>query len=370
MTHGSPASTSRRSSCTSATRDQHRRPRRGSGDCDGSSPGARTRARSSARRWIGCARYRLASFGTKTAKAIDRYLRVSRGHEAADSPALWLGLRGPMTASGVRQMLWRRSASLARGTRGARPRPRGRAGGRHARGRSRYSHREGCARALKHMTGRAAGVVGSVESPAEAGSDHPVPLAPSPTLRAQGCRPTITAYVNAAGTRAHGHGVDRWAWPAMGGRHSARRSARGQSAAGGRANHGGREFATTVLACMDVCHGCPVRRPCLRSAVAETMFTPRAYGAAPRARTSCSPAVRCWPRSALRCSRSGCTASTRWRWRRSPIGSKRRSRIATERNRGHHRDGRITPVGIHLRRYLDDGCRGDPADFGRAEGQR
>ena len=55
-------------------------------------------------------RYRTASFGTKTAKAIDRYIRVRRGRPDADSPILWLGLKGPMTGSGVRQMLWRRSA--------------------------------------------------------------------------------------------------------------------------------------------------------------------------------------------------------------------------------------------------------------------
>ena len=54
-------------------------------------------------------RYRTGSFGRKTAKALDRYLRVRRGHADTDSPALWLGLKGPMTASGVRQMLWRRS---------------------------------------------------------------------------------------------------------------------------------------------------------------------------------------------------------------------------------------------------------------------
>jgi site-specific recombinase XerD len=54
-------------------------------------------------------RYRLASFGAKTAKAIDRYLRSRRGHPEAGSPALWLGLKGPMTGSGVRQMIWRRS---------------------------------------------------------------------------------------------------------------------------------------------------------------------------------------------------------------------------------------------------------------------
>lgn len=54
-------------------------------------------------------RYRTGSFGTKTAKAVDRYLRVRRSHPDADSPALWLGLKGPMTTSGIRQMLWRRS---------------------------------------------------------------------------------------------------------------------------------------------------------------------------------------------------------------------------------------------------------------------
>ena len=54
-------------------------------------------------------RYRVASFGRKTAKAIDRYLRSRRGHVDADSPAVWLGLKGPLSASGVRQMLWRRS---------------------------------------------------------------------------------------------------------------------------------------------------------------------------------------------------------------------------------------------------------------------
>ena len=56
-------------------------------------------------------RYRTASFGTKTAKALDRYLRARRSHPAAASPAVWLGLKGPMTGSGVRQMLWRRSTA-------------------------------------------------------------------------------------------------------------------------------------------------------------------------------------------------------------------------------------------------------------------
>ena len=54
-------------------------------------------------------RYRTASFGTKTAKAIDRYLRARRGRPDASSPALWIGLKGPLGTSGIRQMLWRRS---------------------------------------------------------------------------------------------------------------------------------------------------------------------------------------------------------------------------------------------------------------------
>jgi site-specific recombinase XerD len=54
-------------------------------------------------------RYRLASFGTKTAKALDRYQRARLGHADAESVSLWLGLKGPMTGSGIRQMLWRRS---------------------------------------------------------------------------------------------------------------------------------------------------------------------------------------------------------------------------------------------------------------------
>ncbi len=54
-------------------------------------------------------RYRVASFGRKTAKAIDRYLRARRTHVDAESDWLWLGLKGHMTGSGIRQMIWRRS---------------------------------------------------------------------------------------------------------------------------------------------------------------------------------------------------------------------------------------------------------------------
>jgi site-specific recombinase XerD len=54
-------------------------------------------------------RFRTASFGRKTARALDRYLRSRRAHPDAESEWVWLGLKGPMTGSGIRQMLWRRS---------------------------------------------------------------------------------------------------------------------------------------------------------------------------------------------------------------------------------------------------------------------
>lgn len=43
------------------------------------------------------------------AEALDRYLRVRRKHPAHDLPNLWLGEKGPLTDSGLRQMLKRRS---------------------------------------------------------------------------------------------------------------------------------------------------------------------------------------------------------------------------------------------------------------------
>lgn len=42
-------------------------------------------------------------------KAVDRYLRVRVRHQLANRPELWLGRRGPLTYSGLRQMLNRRS---------------------------------------------------------------------------------------------------------------------------------------------------------------------------------------------------------------------------------------------------------------------
>ncbi|MFI2230930.1 tyrosine-type recombinase/integrase [Nocardia testacea] len=55
-------------------------------------------------------RPRTCPFGDKTRTALRRYLRVRAKHPGAknDNPALWLGYRGTMTDSGIRQMLERR----------------------------------------------------------------------------------------------------------------------------------------------------------------------------------------------------------------------------------------------------------------------
>ncbi len=51
---------------------------------------------------------RAVRFGTKTAVAIDRYLRLRRAHRLRGSAALWLGQDGPMTPSGLAQVVTRR----------------------------------------------------------------------------------------------------------------------------------------------------------------------------------------------------------------------------------------------------------------------
>lgn len=48
-------------------------------------------------------RPRACPFGTKTAQAIDRYLRARASHPQAQRPKLWLGGRGVLTDSGVRR---------------------------------------------------------------------------------------------------------------------------------------------------------------------------------------------------------------------------------------------------------------------------
>jgi site-specific recombinase XerD len=49
-------------------------------------------------------RPRACPFGRKTAKALDRYLRVRAAHRDADLPNFWLGKYGPMTDSGIFQV--------------------------------------------------------------------------------------------------------------------------------------------------------------------------------------------------------------------------------------------------------------------------
>lgn len=55
-------------------------------------------------------RPRSVPFGDKTRTALRRYLRTRAKHPGArnENPALWLGYKGPMTDSGIRQMLERR----------------------------------------------------------------------------------------------------------------------------------------------------------------------------------------------------------------------------------------------------------------------
>jgi site-specific recombinase XerD len=56
-------------------------------------------------------RPRLVPIGRKTVKAIDRYVRLRRGHPHADEPWLWLGRKGRLHESGIAQMLDRRAAA-------------------------------------------------------------------------------------------------------------------------------------------------------------------------------------------------------------------------------------------------------------------
>jgi site-specific recombinase XerD len=59
-------------------------------------------------------RERACPFGNKTGMALERYLR-ERGKRVRDDGPLWVGLKGPMTGSGIRQMVWRRSTEAGLG---------------------------------------------------------------------------------------------------------------------------------------------------------------------------------------------------------------------------------------------------------------
>ncbi|GAG51688.1 unnamed protein product, partial [marine sediment metagenome] len=55
-------------------------------------------------------RIRTLALVPESASAVDRYLRTRRRHQHADHPALWIGRKGPMSSSGLRQLLERRCA--------------------------------------------------------------------------------------------------------------------------------------------------------------------------------------------------------------------------------------------------------------------
>jgi site-specific recombinase XerD len=51
-------------------------------------------------------------FGTRTARALDRYLRVRADHRLAARPELWLAAKGPLTHGGLYQMIRRRGTKI------------------------------------------------------------------------------------------------------------------------------------------------------------------------------------------------------------------------------------------------------------------
>lgn len=55
-------------------------------------------------------RVRTVPYGRKSARDLDRYLRLRQTHPHAATPALWLGRHGPMTDSGVYQVVRDRAA--------------------------------------------------------------------------------------------------------------------------------------------------------------------------------------------------------------------------------------------------------------------
>jgi site-specific recombinase XerD len=53
-------------------------------------------------------KHRALPMGPKTLKSVDTYLRKRASHKDAESPFLWLGVKGRLTGSGIRQALKRR----------------------------------------------------------------------------------------------------------------------------------------------------------------------------------------------------------------------------------------------------------------------
>ena len=60
-------------------------------------------------------RLRTVPFGKKTTTVLDRYVRARRQHRAVTSPAFWLGLKGPLSDSGISQVVLRRGREAGLG---------------------------------------------------------------------------------------------------------------------------------------------------------------------------------------------------------------------------------------------------------------
>ncbi len=60
-------------------------------------------------------RWRVVSLGSKTGRALDKYLRLRAAHRDAHSAALWLGRRGPLTDQGLRLAIRRRGEQAGLG---------------------------------------------------------------------------------------------------------------------------------------------------------------------------------------------------------------------------------------------------------------
>ena len=61
-------------------------------------------------------RERILAIGRKTVRALDRYIRVRARRRDASLPYLWLGIKGQMTDSGIRQVIRRRGQEAGLGT--------------------------------------------------------------------------------------------------------------------------------------------------------------------------------------------------------------------------------------------------------------
>jgi len=54
-------------------------------------------------------KYRIVPFGNKAAQALDRYLRMRKGHKDADLPWLWLGTQGQLKRKGIQDLFLQRA---------------------------------------------------------------------------------------------------------------------------------------------------------------------------------------------------------------------------------------------------------------------